>query len=84
VFSSRESTNGEEALKTLLLRADRYDWRDDEEFRRGKDGLLRGHLVAARHMAGRALACCVAFSQTALDIARPRCPGPVQVVLPRA
>ena len=49
------STNGEEAFKTLLLGADLYDWRDDEEFRRGKDGtgLLRGHLVAWRHMAGR-------------------------------
>ena len=47
------STNGEETSQTLLLRADLDDWRDDKEFRRGKDGLLRGHLVGARHMAGR-------------------------------
>ena len=46
-------TNDEETLKTLLMRADLYGWLYDDELRRGKHGLLRAHLHAARDAAAR-------------------------------
>lgn len=38
-------------IKTLLMRADLYGWRDPEEYEDNKPGLLRSHLIAARDRA---------------------------------
>jgi hypothetical protein len=35
-------------IKTMLMRADLYAWRDPEEYEDNKHGLLRSHLLAAR------------------------------------